>query len=128
MKNTTLPHSVTLVILAILTALLLAAHKDRTDIVQALLDKGANVNATDNVKGRRVGMDYFGMDYFGFTALMFAAYNGNSPMFQILLDHGADIKAKDLDGKTAKRIVLGDWYKKGSVLSVDEKGFNLQDF
>ena len=29
------------------------------------------------------------------------------------------------DGKTATRIVLGDWYEQGSVLRWDERGYAL---
>lgn len=32
-----------------------------------------------------------------------------------------------LDGKPAQRIVLGDWYEQGSVLSVDTDGIRLRD-
>lgn len=32
----------------------------------------------------------------------------------------------DLDGQTAERIVLGDWYEQGSVLSVTEQGRELR--
>ena len=30
-----------------------------------------------------------------------------------------------LDGKPARRIVLGDWYEQGSVLTHDARGFML---
>ncbi|MCR4300253.1 MAG: UDP-2,3-diacylglucosamine diphosphatase [Sulfuricaulis sp.] len=32
----------------------------------------------------------------------------------------------DLDGQPARRIVLGDWYEQGSVLSVDARGWRLE--
>lgn len=31
-----------------------------------------------------------------------------------------------LDGKSAQRIVLGDWYEQGSVLRVDAEGVELR--
>ncbi len=34
--------------------------------------------------------------------------------------------ALTLDGKTAKRVVLGDWYEQGSVLRVNAKGWSLE--
>ncbi|HYA37190.1 MAG TPA: UDP-2,3-diacylglucosamine diphosphatase [Candidatus Methylomirabilis sp.] len=32
----------------------------------------------------------------------------------------------DLDGQTARRMVLGDWYEQGSVLRVDDQGWQLE--
>jgi UDP-2,3-diacylglucosamine hydrolase len=32
----------------------------------------------------------------------------------------------DLDGQPARRMVLGDWYEQGSVLSVDARGWRLE--
>jgi UDP-2,3-diacylglucosamine hydrolase len=32
----------------------------------------------------------------------------------------------DLDGRPARRMVLGDWYEQGSVLSVDAQGWVLE--
>lgn len=40
--------------------------------------------------------------------------------------HRPDIHYFRLDGKPAKRIVLGDWYEQGSVLRCDENGCDLQ--
>jgi UDP-2,3-diacylglucosamine hydrolase len=31
-----------------------------------------------------------------------------------------------LDGRPARRMVLGDWYEQGSVLSVDARGWVLE--
>jgi len=39
--------------------------------------------------------------------------------------HRQAIHEVDLDGTTAKRIVLGDWYESDCVLIYDETGFNL---
>jgi UDP-2,3-diacylglucosamine hydrolase len=36
------------------------------------------------------------------------------------------VHAFDLDGQTAERIVLGDWYEQGSVLRVDADGSALR--
>jgi UDP-2,3-diacylglucosamine hydrolase len=31
-----------------------------------------------------------------------------------------------VDGQTAERIVLGDWYEQGSVLQIDSKALDLR--
>ncbi|MBE1162618.1 UDP-2,3-diacylglucosamine diphosphatase [Dyella acidiphila] len=40
--------------------------------------------------------------------------------------HRPAIHPLNLDGHTAKRIVLGDWYEQGSVLKIDLKSLDLQ--
>jgi len=40
--------------------------------------------------------------------------------------HRPTIHRFDLDGKSAERIVLGDWYEQGSVLRVDADGVELR--
>ncbi len=40
--------------------------------------------------------------------------------------HRPDIHKFELDGKDAQRIVLGDWYEKGSVLKLNNNTFDLQ--
>ena len=52
------------------------------DVVQALIAKGADVNAT-------------------LTALMTASRLGRVDVVQVLLDRGADVNAKDNNGLTA---------------------------
>jgi UDP-2,3-diacylglucosamine hydrolase len=46
------------------------------------------------------------------------------------LIHGHTHRPKEhifsLDGQPARRMVLGDWYKQGSVLRVDARGWNLE--
>jgi ankyrin repeat protein len=61
-------------------ALIEAARKGRLPEVQALLAKGARVNARDPS---------------GFTPLMWAANFGHLPVVQALLTKGADVNAKD---------------------------------
>ncbi|MGA9827756.1 MAG: UDP-2,3-diacylglucosamine diphosphatase, partial [Rhodanobacteraceae bacterium] len=39
--------------------------------------------------------------------------------------HRPAVHRFDLDGVAAERIVLGDWYEQGSVLRVDESGYEL---
>jgi uncharacterized protein len=66
--------------------LIAAARTGSTELVQTLVEKGANVNAKDDM---------------GRTALMWAANNGASDMAQFLLSKGAEVNAKDPTGKTA---------------------------
>lgn len=42
--------------------------------------------------------------------------------------HRPDVHALQVDGQPAKRIVLGDWDKRGWALQVDENGFNQSAF
>lgn len=46
------------------------------------------------------------------------------------LIHGHTHRPKEhvfeLDGRPARRMVLGDWYEQGSVLSVDASGWRLE--
>lgn len=66
-------------------AMLAAAIRGDAPAVKALLDKGVNVNAKDNV---------------GRTALTEAAYFGHTEVAKLLLDRGADVFAKKKDGET----------------------------
>ena len=63
-----------------------ASYNGETDKVQALLAKGADVNAKDIM---------------GVTALMEAAMQGHTETVKVLLTHGADVSAKTNDGNTA---------------------------
>lgn len=96
-----------------------AAKRGDVAAVQALLAKGANVNAKDNygdtalmeasAKGHREvvqvlldkGADVNAKTYRGHTALMPASNEGHREVVQALLDKGADVNAKDNDGWTA---------------------------
>jgi UDP-2,3-diacylglucosamine hydrolase len=40
--------------------------------------------------------------------------------------HRPAIHSFNLDGQTAERIVLGDWYEQGSVLQIDSKALDLR--
>ena len=67
------------------TALMEAASRGHTDTVRTLLEKGGEVDATDNA---------------GRTALMEAAFEGYTETARVLLDRGANINAHDKEGWT----------------------------
>ena len=68
------------------TALIEAARQGHFEIVQVLLEQGANPNLK-NGRGR--------------TALMVAAAQGNPHLVGVLLDHGSEAEATDAEGETA---------------------------
>jgi hypothetical protein len=72
-----------------------AARRGDTAVVQALLDKGADVNArtTD-----------------GTTALIAATRGGHGAVIKVLLDKGADVNAKRMDGVTALMVAAESGY------------------
>jgi ankyrin repeat protein len=75
-----------------------AARLGMVDLVRALVDHHAHVNAIDGS---------------GYTPLLYAAYcstgdNATLAIVQNLLDHGADVRQKSSDGHSALDI-LGDW-------------------
>lgn len=63
-----------------------AAREGRADLVLALLDAGAPLNARDER---------------GYTALTLAAYNGKADLVTLLIARGADACAMDPRGNTA---------------------------
>jgi ankyrin repeat protein len=68
------------------TLLMVAARRGHGDLVELLLNAGAEINA----KG-----------HFGSTALMIAAEHGRKDMVELLLNAGADVHAKTEYGSTA---------------------------
>lgn len=70
-----------------ITALMYASYHGQESIVNLLIDRGANINASEYVDGR--------------TALMDSSINGQSEMVELLLNRGADINAKTNTGWTA---------------------------
>jgi len=64
------------------------AATDHPDVVQLLLEHGADCNATTDS---------------GFVALFWAARYGHESGVKVLNDKGADVNAKDKDGTTAMK-------------------------
>ena len=97
-----------------MTALHWAAFKDDLEMVQLLLQAGANVKATTRIGALtplilaskngdapivaallKAGADANGASTDGMTPLMAAAVSGNVDAAQVLLDHGAKVNAKE---------------------------------
>ena len=70
------------------TPLHCATWKGYPDVVAALLDAGADVNAVNQ------------NEHWGTTPLHAAAHANQTVIAKLLLDHGADTKAKDMEGRT----------------------------
>jgi ankyrin repeat protein len=68
------------------TPLLEAARRGHEEIARALIDAGADVDATDP---------------YGVTPLMFSLISGSVQAAQQLIEAGADVNARDVDGRTA---------------------------
>jgi hypothetical protein len=118
------------------TPLLLAASSSActTDIIQLLVDHGANLNATDEdhqtalhaaaragtsssvvlalleagdaraAGGKKRSLNMNALDSWGRTALHWASVNGHRNMCKVLLDSGVDANIKDGYGETARDI------------------------
>lgn len=70
------------------TPLHCATWKGHPDIVEFLVESGADVNALNS------------NDHWGTTPLHAAAHANQTAIVKVLLEHGADVKALDMNGKT----------------------------
>lgn len=86
------------------TALMLAVWGGQAEIVQLLIDRGANVNAC------AAGGD---------TVLMQAAVFGRTEIARLLIDHGADINARNEWGETALILAIRKWHAETACLLID---------
>ncbi|XP_059168430.1 serine/threonine-protein phosphatase 6 regulatory ankyrin repeat subunit B-like [Physella acuta] len=81
-----------------------SVFKGHLDIVEFLLEKGANVN-------------YPGSPYYGETALLCASRGGHSNIVDLLLKKGADTKQINIEGNTALNLsILGAHVKTVKIL------------
>ena len=71
--------------------LMIAANRANIEVVKALLERGADVNAIMPA----------GSNAQGYTALIYAAIHQRPLLVKMLLDKGADVHVKSCDGHTA---------------------------
>lgn len=94
-----------------------------TDLIKAIIAKGANLNAklTHNLPGRS-GMDYgdVALDE-GSTPFMRAARSGDVETMRVLLQAGADPKLKTKDGNDALLFAAGVGYRDKQTQGTDEQ-------
>lgn len=113
----------------------LPAHKEDDplpsfDLIQALLDHGANVNAqlTKNLPGRS-GMDAgdTSLDA-GTTPLMRAARAGDSAVMRALIAKGADPKLTTKDGSNALEFAAGIGYRDKNTTGTEAEALEALKF
>jgi ankyrin repeat protein len=84
-----------------------AEHGDNTRAIEALLHRGAHVNA------RQEG---------GWTPLHIAAAEGRTEICGLLLDRGADVNAEDEDGNTPLYLAAKDGHTETAALLREHGG------
>ncbi|KAI0544071.1 hypothetical protein F4679DRAFT_577122 [Xylaria curta] len=96
-----------------LTPLSWAAEKGYLQVMQLLIEKGADIESRD----RR--------DSSGWTPLLWAARNGNLEIVQLLIEHGANVESKDDYNQTplsGAHIDLKDKHTRTPILWAAEEG------
>ena len=80
------------------TPLHYAAMFKGAEVVQLMVDAGADVNAVSNANLTPLHYNLFG-----------ACYRGSAAVIRVLIAAGADISARDNDGMTPLHIAVNDW-------------------
>jgi ankyrin len=92
------------------TALMWAVGENHLDVIEILLENGADASARTPARVNRSARPareccqptYVG----GFTPLLFAAQQGHPEAAKLLLAHGADINEKDAEGNSALLVAI----------------------
>ena len=69
-----------------------ATEKGNSEVVEYLIEKGANVNAKNNCRN---------------TPLLIAVTNGHTAIAKMLIDHDCNLELKNKSGKTALELAKG---------------------
>jgi ankyrin repeat protein len=87
------------------TALMWAAAEGHIEVVDVLIEAGANPNLQGHVTSltKRANADH---PTGGFTALMFAARSGNEALVRRLVARGANVNVKNGDGASAAMVAM----------------------
>jgi ankyrin repeat protein len=107
------------------TALMWAAAEGHIDVVDVLIEAGADPNRQGHVTSltERHNADH---PTGGFTALMWAARNGNEPLVRRLVARGANVNLKNGDAASAAMIAMyNDWFDLAATLI--ELGSDVND-
>ena len=107
------------------TALMWAAAENHLDVVELLIEAGADVNRQAHVTSLtdRKNADH---PTGGFTALMFAARSGDETMVRRLVARGANVNLKNGDGASAAMIAIyNDYFDVAATLV--ELGSDVND-
>lgn len=91
-------------------ALVNAAFYNNIDLLEQLINQGANINAKD---------------YIGYTALHFACQEDHIESVKLLLLNNADVNIVDENGNTPTWITIMHW-KRGKNLSILKELYNHQ--
>ncbi|MBE6463631.1 MAG: ankyrin repeat domain-containing protein, partial [Alphaproteobacteria bacterium] len=88
------------------TALIIASHDGDKEIVELLIEKGADVNAKANG---------------GSTALMRASRDGYTDVAEVLIQNGADVNQKNNSGQNAMMVAYNEEIKKVIIDAVKKR-------
>lgn len=95
------------------TSLLNAAFYNNIELLQWLIEKGAEIKAKDNN---------------GYTALHFAIQEAHDDSVTLLLNHSADVDAKDINGNTPSWVCVMHWKGGGNFNNLKKMYEHNADF